>query len=267
MQKVRLNNGIEMPQLGFGVYQIGSIQCERCVSDALDVGYRSIDTAQVYGNEKAVGEAIRKSSVPRSEIFVTTKLYLPNGGTNLTALASIDKSLKSLNLEYIDLLLMHEPFEGYQAIYKGMEDAYSLGKVKAIGISNFNEKSYIDLMKSCAVVPAVNQIETHVFRQQAAMEDLMNQYGTRLESWAPFATGNNNFFSNHTLQTIAEKHSKTVAQVGLRYLIQRGLIVIPKSTHRDRMAENLNVFNFTLSDEDIEMVTSLEIGISQFSWY
>jgi 2,5-diketo-D-gluconate reductase A len=267
MKTITLNNGIKMPQIGYGVYQISSRECERCVSDALEVGYRSVDTAKVYGNEKAVGDAIRKSSLAREEVFVTTKLYLPSGGNLQNTHKAIDQSLSTLNVDYIDLLLMHEPFNGYMEIYKGMEEAYQQGKVKAIGISNFNRDVYLNLVKSCHVVPAINQVETHVFRQQTQAQKLMELYGTQLESWAPFATGNNSFFSNHTLKRIGENHQKSVSQVGLRYLLQRQIVVIPKSTHKERMRENFNVFDFVLSNEEMKEIAALEIGTSQFSWY
>ncbi|AGK54528.1 aldo/keto reductase [Bacillus sp. 1NLA3E] len=266
MESIALNNGVKMPILGFGVYQISPRECERCVLDAIQVGYRSIDTAQVYGNEKAVGNAVRKSGVHREKLFITTKLYIPYGGYK-KAVNAIDESLRTLKLDYIDLLLMHEPFPDYQGIYHAMEEAYQSGKIRAIGVSNFNPDVFMNLVESCNVIPAVNQVETHVFRQQAQAQEIMKQYGTQIESWAPFTEGKNHFFSNETLREIGQKYDKSNAQVGLRYLIQRGIVVIPKSTHRERMIENMDVFDFTLSADDMAKIALLDGGRSLFSWY
>ncbi|KUP25924.1 aldo/keto reductase [Paenibacillus sp. DMB5] len=266
MQKVTLNNGIKMPILGYGVYQIPARECERCVLDAINVGYRSIDTAQVYGNEKAVGYAIRKSGVQRDELFITTKLYIPSGGYR-RAVNAIEDSLRSMHLDYLDLLLMHEPFHGYHEIYRAMEEAYQSGKVRAIGVSNFNPGVFADLLESCNVIPMINQVETHVFRQQTQSQEMMKQYGTQIESWSPLAAGENHFFSNETLREIGQKYGKSNAQVGLRYLIQREIVVIPKSTQKERMIENMDVFDFTLSADDMAKIALLDKGKSLFSWY
>lgn len=266
MQNVTLNNGVEMPILGYGVYQIPARECERCVLDAIDVGYRSIDTAQVYGNEKAVGNAIKKSGVQRDELFITTKLYIPSGGYR-KAVNAIEESLRFMQLDYLDLLLMHEPFQEYHEIYRAMEEAYLSGKIRAIGVSNFNPGVFSDLLGSCNVTPMINQVETHVFRQQTQAQEMMEQYGTQIESWSPLAAGENHFFSNATLKEIGQKYEKSTAQVGLRYLIERGIVVIPKSTHRERMIKNMNVFDFTLSADDMEKIVLLDKGKSLFSWY
>ncbi|WP_342048863.1 aldo/keto reductase [Bacillus sp. OTU530] len=266
MEYITLNNGVKMPILGFGVYQISARECERCVLDAIDVGYRSIDTAQVYGNEEAVGNAVRKSGVLRENLFITTKLYIQYGGYR-KAVNAIDESLRTMKLDYIDLLLMHEPFHDYHGIYRAMEEAYQSGKIRAIGVSNFNPDVFVSLMEFCNVIPAVNQVETHVFRQQAQAQKMMKQYGTQIESWAPFAEGKNHFFSNETLREIGQKYEKSNAQVGLRYLIQRGIVVIPKSTHKERMIENMDVIDFTLSADDMAKIALLDGGRSLFSWY
>jgi 2,5-diketo-D-gluconate reductase A len=262
VEYITLNNGVNMPILGYGVYQIDARECERCVLDAIHVGYRSIDTAQVYGNEEAVG----KCGVLREKLFITTKLYIPYGGYG-KADNAIEESLRTMKLDYIDLLLMHEPFHDYHGIYRAMEEAFQSGKVRAIGISNFNPDVFVNLVESCKVIPAVNQVETHVFRQQVQAQEIMKQYGTQIESWAPFAEGKNHFFSNEALREIGQKYDKSNAQVGLRYLLQRGIIVIPKSTHRERMIENMDVFDFTLSADDMGKIALLDGGRSLFSWY
>lgn len=263
MQTVKLNNGVEMPVLGYGVYQIPPEECERCVLDALSVGYRSIDTAQAYHNEEGVGNAINKCGIPREELFITTKIWISNGGYE-KAKASIEESLRKLQTEYIDLLLIHQPFNDYYGTYRAMEEAYKSGKVRAIGVSNFYPDRFIDLAEFNEIKPAINQIETHVFNQQVKPQEIMKSYGTQLMSWGPFAEGKNNFFTNETLITIAKKYSKSVAQVALRFLIQRNVVVIPKSTHKERMIENFDVFDFTLSDKDMKAITALDKGESLF---
>lgn len=264
MEEVTLNNGVVMPILGFGVFQIpDAAECERCVLDALDVGYRSIDTAQIYGNEEAVGRAVEKSGVPRGELFLTTKVWISNGGYE-KAKASIDESLRKLRTDYLDLLLIHQPFNDYYGTYRAMEEANRAGKVRALGVSNFYPDRFVDLAEFCEIKPAVNQVETHVFNQQVKAQELMAKYGTRVESWGPFAEGRNGLFTNAVLRDIGEKYGKTAAQTALRFLIQRGVIVIPKTTHRERMEENLNVFDFELSPEDMGAIARLDRGESLF---
>lgn len=263
MENVKLNNGIEMPILGYGVYQVTPEECERCVLDAISVGYRSIDTAQFYKNEEGVGNAIHKCSVPREDLFITTKVWISNAGYE-KAKASIDVSLRKLRTEYIDLLLVHQPFNDYYGTYRAMEKAYKEGKVRAIGVSNFYPDRFVDLSEFCEIQPAVNQVETHVFNQQIKAQEIMEQYGTQIMSWGPFAEGENNFFTNETLKNIGAAHGKSVAQVALRYLIQRKIVVIPKSTHKERMIENLNVFNFVLLPEEMSAIADLDKEESLF---
>ena len=263
MQTVRLSNGVEMPILGYGVYQVTPEECERCVSDALNVGYRMIDTAQAYFNEEGVGNAVKKSGIPREELFLVTKVWISNAGYE-KAKASIDESLRKLQTGYIDLLLIHQPFNDYYGTYRAMEEAYRAGKLRAIGVSNFYPDRFIDLAEFCDIKPMVNQVETHVFNQQRQAQEIMKEYGTQIMSWGPFAEGRNDFFSNPVLKAIGEKYGKSVAQAALRFLIQRGVVVIPKSTHRERMEQNLDVFDFSLSDEDMDAIGKLDKGESLF---
>ncbi|CAM3255282.1 aldo/keto reductase [Sporolactobacillus spathodeae] len=264
MDYVTLNNGVKMPVLGYGVYQIADQdECERCVLDAIDVGYRSIDTAQAYRNEAAVGRAIKKSGVPREELFITTKVWVSNGGYE-KAKASIEESFKKLQLNYLDLLLIHQPFNDYYGTYRAMEEFYKAGKIRAIGVSNFYPDRYVDLVQFSEVVPAVNQVETHVFNQQAEAQTYLKKYKTQIESWGPFAEGRNDLFTNPILKAIGEVHTKSVAQVALRFLIQSGVVVIPKSTHKDRMEENFNVFDFELTADEMEKISGLDTGKSLF---
>lgn len=264
MENVTLNNGIEMPILGFGVYQIADqAECERCVLDAIEAGYRSIDTAQAYGNEEAVGRAVAKSGVPRNEFFVTTKVWISNVGYE-KAKVSIDESLRKLRTDYLDLLLIHQPFGDYYGTYRAMEDACKAGKVRAIGVSNFYPDRLIDLVRFNEIVPAVNQVETHPFQQQKDAHEIMKKYGVQHESWGPFAEGRKDMFANPVLKAIGGKHGKSVAQVILRFLIQSGVVVIPKSTHKERMAENFDVFDFSLDEEDRKAIASLDTKESAF---
>lgn len=263
METVKLNNGVEMPILGYGVYQVTPEECERCVLDALSVGYRSIDTAQAYYNEEGVGNAIHKSGISRDELFITTKVWISNSGYE-KAKASIDESLRKLQSDYIDLLLIHQPFNDYYGTYRAMEEAYKAGKARAIGVSNFYPDRFIDLAEFCEIKPAVNQVETHVFNQQAEPQKIMERYGTRVMSWGPFAEGKNDFFTNEVLKTIGEKYGKSVAQTALRFLIQRGIIVIPKSTHKERMIQNMEVFDFVLTKEDMQAISRLDQAKSLF---
>ena len=263
MEMMTLNNGVEMPTLGYGVYQVDHAECERCVRDAIEAGYRSIDTAQAYQNEEGVGKAVKASGVKREELFLTTKVWISNGGYEKAA-ASIDESLKKLGTDYIDLMLIHQPFNDYYGTYRAMTDAYKAGKLRAIGVSNFYPDRLIDLCKFAEIVPAVNQIETHPFLQQVKAHEIMEQYGVKHESWGPFAEGRKQMFTNPVIQGIGEAHGKTVAQVILRFLLQQEVIVIPKSTHRERMIENIDVFDFTLSPEEMGIMASLDEGESAF---
>lgn len=263
MNNVTLNNGVKMPQLGYGVYQVNAAETERCVSDAIRVGYRSIDTAQAYGNEAGVGAAWRKSGLPRDELFLTTKVWITNAGEEKAA-ASIDASLKALQTDYVDLLLIHQPFGDYYGTYRAMEAAYRAGKARAIGVSNFYPDRFIDLANFCQIVPAVNQVETHVFQQQKTAQKVLSRYGTQIESWGPFAEGRNGMFANPVLREIGAKYGKSVAQTALRFLIQNGAVVIPKSTHVERMEENFNIFDFELTDADMAAISALDTAESAF---
>lgn len=263
MEYVTLNNGVKMPKLGYGVYQTPPDETERCVSDAIRIGYRSIDTAQAYGNEEGVGNAVANSGLPREEFFITTKIWITNAGYEKAA-ASIEASLKKLKTDYIDLLLIHQPFGDYYGSYRAMEEAYQAGNVRAIGVSNFYPDRYIDIQHFAQVKPAVNQVETHVFCQQRVANEYMKKYGTQIMSWGPFAEGKNDYFNNPTLRKIGEKHGKSAAQTALRFLLQSDVVVIPKSMHRSRMEENFNVFDFTLDAEDMAEIQALDTGSSLF---
>ena len=264
MKYVKLLNGVEMPILGFGVYQIPDLEeCERVVLEAIEVGYRSIDTAQVYGNEEAVGNAIKKSGVDRKEFFVTTKVWISNSGYE-KAKASIEESLKKLQTDYIDLLLIHQPFGDYYGTYRAMEEYYKAGKLRAIGVSNFYPDRFVDIVNFVEIKPMINQVETHVFNQQIIPQEIMKEYGTQIESWGPFAEGKNNLFTNETLVEIGKKYDKTAAQVALRYLIQRDIVVIPKTVKKDRMIQNFSVFDFELSGDDMKEILKLDKKESLF---
>ena len=263
MEYVTLNNGVKMPKLGYGVYQVSPDECERCVSDAIAVGYRSIDTAQAYANEEGVGRAVQKSGVKREELFLTTKIWISNAGEEKAA-RSIDESLKKLGTDYIDLMLIHQPFGDYYGTYRAMEKAYRQGKLRAIGVSNFYPDRFIDLANFCEIKPAVNQIETHVFQQQKTAREVLKKYGAQIESWGPFAEGKNGMFTNPTLTEIGAAHGKSVAQTALRFLLQSGVVVIPKSVRKERMAENFDVFDFSLTDEEMERIRALDTAQSSF---
>lgn len=258
-----LNNGVEMPVLGFGVYQVEETVCEQCVCDAIAAGYRSIDTASAYLNERAVGRAIRRSGVPREELFITTKLWVQDAGYESTKRA-FAKSLERLQLDYFDLYLIHQPFGDVYGSWRAMEELYREGAVRAIGVSNFQPDRLVDLILHNEVVPAVNQVETHPFCQQAEAAAVMASEGVQIESWAPFAEGRNNLFGNGTLVSLAAKYRKSVAQVVLRWLIQRGVVVIPKSVRPERMAENIAVFDFHLAPEDMDLIATLDTRRSCF---
>lgn len=263
MEYVTLNNGVKMPKLGYGVYQTPPEDTERCVMDAISVGYRSIDTAQAYGNEAGVGNAITKCGLSREELFITTKVWITNAGYE-KAKASISESMKNLQTDYIDLLLIHQPFGDYYGTYRAMEEAYKEGHVRAIGVSNFYPDRYLDLFHFAEVKPAVNQVETHVFQQQKIAREYLKKNGTQIMSWGPFAEGKNNYFQNPVLKEIGEKHGKSVAQTALRFLLQSDVVIIPKSVHRERMEENFNVFDFTLTEEEMQKIQTLDSGESLF---
>jgi len=257
MQTVKLSNGVEMPMLGFGVFQIPPEDTARCVKDALSVGYRLIDTAQIYGNEEGVGQGIAESGIPRKDIFIVTKVWLSNYGYEKTK-ASIEESLRKLKTDYIDLLLLHQPYCDVYGSWKALEEAYRAGKLRAIGVSNFYPARLMDMVRNCEIAPMVNQCETHVFHQREEGVKYMAEAKVVPMAWSPFAQGKNGFFENETLVKIAKKHNKTVAQVGLRYLVDLGIVVIPKSTHKERMIENFNIFDFKLTDEDKAEIAKLD---------
>lgn len=263
MDYVTLNNGVKMPQLGYGVYQVTKEECERCVLDALEVGYRAIDTAQSYFNEAEVGNAIEKSSVDRKDIFLTTKVWIEHYGYE-QAKASVLKSMEKLKTDYIDLVLLHQPFADYYGAYRALEDLYEEGKLHAIGVSNFYPDRLVDIASFARIKPMVNQIETHPLNQQLEAHKWLEKYGVIHEAWAPFGEGRGNMFSNTVLQNIGAKYNKSVAQVILRWQLQRGIVVIPKSTHKERMAENLNVFDFALTDADMQSIAALDTQTSSF---
>lgn len=264
MQKVILNNGLEMPILGFGVYQISDEnECEQSVYDALIAGYRLIDTASAYQNEEAVGKAIKRSGVPREELFITTKLWIQDAGYESTKKA-FARSLEKLQLDYLDLYLIHQPYGDVYGSWRAMEELYREGKIKAIGVSNFHMDRLIDLDIHNEVTPAVNQIETHPFCQQVESAQFMKENNVQIESWGPFAEGRNNLFQNEVLVSIAQKYSKSVAQIVLRWLTQREVVVIPKSVHKERIIENFNIFDFELSQEDMDTIAKLDTKESLF---
>lgn len=264
MQKVKLNNGIEMPILGFGVYQIeDQVLCEQCVYDAIEAGYRSIDTAAAYGNEEAVGRAIKRSGIPREDLFITTKLWISDAGYD-KAKKAFEASMKRLQLDYLDLYLIHQPFNDYYGAWRAMEELYKEGSIRSIGVSNFMPDRLVDLILHNEIIPAVNQVETNPFYQQIEAETFMQEKGVQIESWAPFAEGKNNMFQNETLAAIAGKYGKSIAQVILRWLIQRNIVVIPKSIRKERIIENFNVFDFELTKEDMKKIAALDTNTSCF---
>ena len=264
MEHVILNNGIKMPIIGFGVFQIPNQEdCERAVLDAIDSGYRLIDTAQAYGNEEAVGNAIKKSTVPREELFITTKVWISNAGYE-KAKASIEESLKKMQLDYLDLVLIHQPLNDYYGTYRAMEDLYKDGKLKAIGVSNFYPDRLVDLTLFNEVVPAVNQVETNPFHQQIKANEVMKKFNIQQEAWAPFAEGRNDMFNNPILKEIADKYNKSVAQVILRWLTQRDIVVLAKSVRKERIEENINIFDFKLSEEDMRTISEMDKMESSF---
>lgn len=263
MECVQLNNGLKMPILGYGVYQVTKEECEKCVLDALKTGYRLIDTAQSYFNEEEVGNAIVKSGVPREEIFLTTKVWVEHYGYEETK-KSVYESMKKLQTEYIDLMLLHQPFSDYYGAYRALEDLYQEGVLKAIGVSNFYPDRLVDIANFVKIVPMVNQVETHVLNQQTEAKKWMDKYEVQIEAWAPFGEGRGGLFENPVLTAIGEKYGKTSAQVMLRWNIQRGVVVLPKSTHIERMEQNFNIFDFTLSDEDMTAISKIDTQTSSF---
>lgn len=264
MQTVKLNNGVEMPILGFGVFQIGNKEeCETSVLNAIETGYRLIDTAASYMNEIAVGNAIKKSGVPREEMFVTSKLWVQHTGYDNTKI-SFEKSLEKLQLDYLDLYLIHQPYGDVHGSWRAMEELYNEGKIRAIGVSNFQSDRVMDMITFNKIVPMVNQIETHPFQQQLETQEFLTENGVQIESWGPFAEGRNNLFQNEILKEIGNKYNKTVAQVVLRWLTQRGIVAIPKSVHKERIKENFNIFDFDLAPEDMEAIATLDLKTSSF---
>ena len=263
MEYITLSNGVKMPQLGYGVYQVSPEEAERCVSDALSVGYRMVDTAQAYANEEGVGNAVKKSGISRDEVFIVSKIWISNYGYE-KAKASIDKSLRKLQTEYIDLMLLHQPFCDRYGAYRALEEAYRAGKLRSIGVSNFYPDHFIDLASNVEVRPMVNQVETHVFNQQKQPQKYMEELGCQIMSWGPLAEGRNGFFTNEVLAEIGKAHGKSVAQTALRFLLQRNVIIIPKSTHKERMAENFNIFDFKLSPDEMARIEALDTKQSLF---
>lgn len=264
MEYITLNNGVKMPMAGFGVFQIkDKEECVRVVLEAIETGYRLIDTAQSYGNEEAVGEAILKTNVPREELFVTTKVWITNYGYE-KAKASVEESLEKMKLDYIDLVLLHQPFKDYHGAYRALIDLYKEGKIKAVGVSNFYPDRLVDLCLDTDVVPAVNQVEVNLFHQQNQALEYNQKYGVQLEAWAPFAEGKKGIFTNETLMEIGEKYNKSVGQVILRWLVQRGIVPLAKTVRKERMLENIDIFDFQLSEEDMKTITNMNKDTSSF---
>ena len=258
-----LSNGVKMPQLGYGVYQVTKEECERCVLDALKAGYRLIDTAQSYFNEEEVGSAIKKSGIPREEIFLTTKVWIEHYGYE-NAKKSVLESMKKLQTEYLDLVLLHQPFGDAYGAWRALEDLYEEGKIRAMGISNFYVDRMVEFVNFNRIKPMITQMEVHIFNQQKELKEYADKYNVQLEAWAPFGEGRGNTFNNPVINAIGDKYGKTAAQVMLRWNIQRGVVVIPKSTHYERMVENINVFDFTLTDEEMNTIAGLDTATSSF---
>lgn len=263
MKTVKLSNSLEMPLLGYGVFQVNPDECERCVSDAIEVGYRLIDTAQAYKNEEGVGRAVANSGISRKDFFLVTKVWISNAGYE-KAKQSIDKSLEKLKTDYIDLVLIHQPFGDYYGTYRLLEEYYEQGIIKSIGVSNFYADRFIDIASFVKHIPMVNQMETHVFLQQQKLHKILKENKCQLMSWGPFAEGKNNLFTNETLLNIGKKYNKTSAQVALRYLLEQHIVVIPKTVNKDRMVENINVFDFELSDDDMAEILKLDTDTTLF---
>lgn len=266
METLTLNNGIQMPLVGFGTWDVRSETGKRAILTALELGYRLLDTAQMYDNEEIVGQAVQESGLPRQEIFITTKLYRPSASYQ-KAKAGIERSLQALQTDYIDLLLIHEPYENALEMYEALKEAYAAGVVRAIGISNFGQKEYDRFLKHCGIVPAVDQVESHVYYPQLELKEWLTRHGTQMQSWASFTEGRRNIFAETLLNQIGAKYGKTAGQVALRYLTQNGIAIIPKSVHRERMSENLQSLDFTLTKEDLSQINLLDEGRSLFGWY
>lgn len=260
---IKLSNGVQMPQIGYGVYQVSSEECERCVSDALSAGYRMIDTAQAYHNEEGVGAALAGSGLKREEVFLVSKVWISNYAGDKPA-KSIDESLRKLRTEYIDLMLLHQPFCDRYNAWRALEDAYKAGKVRAIGVSNHFADHFIDLASNVEIVPMVNQMETHIFNQERALRPFLEDFNCHLMSWAPLAEGRNGLFTQPVLLSIGKQYGKSAAQVALRFLLQEGVVIIPKSVHKERMVENLDILDFTLSAEDMAQLHALDTAHSLF---
>ena len=263
MEYITLSNGVKMPQLGYGVFQVTQEECERCVLNALKVGYRAIDTAQSYFNEEQVGAAIEKSGVDRKDIFLTTKIWIEHYGYE-EAKASVLDSMEKLRTDYLDLCLLHQPYSDYYGAWRALEELYEAGKIRAIGVSNFYPDRLVDICSFARIKPMINQVEVHPFHQQEDAKKWMDKYGVQIEAWAPFGEGRGDMFQNPVLNEIGKKYGKSAAQVILRWHLQRGVVVIPKSTHMERMQENLNVFDFVLSVEDMERIAALDTKTSAF---
>ena len=264
MEYLNLNNGLKIPMIGLGIYQLND---EDVIVKAIDeIGYRLIDTARMYGNEKILGRAIRRCKTKREELFITTKVYMPDKGYERTKFA-IEDSLNNLGLDYIDLILIHEPYEEGKEMYKALEEAMKDGKVKSIGISNYNRKQYLDLLEHCNVVPAVNQVEAHVFYTRQELQKVLEEHGTIMEAWSPLAAGKNNIFTNEILMKIGEKYNKSSAQIALKYLLSKNMVIIPKSENIERLKQNIDLFDFELTPKDLEKIETLDRGMSLFGWY
>lgn len=266
MEHITLNNGAPMPMVGLGTWQLRGQAGERAILDALELGYRLLDTARMYENEDIVGSAVKKSGLPRREVFITTKLFTPSAGYR-KAKEDIARSLEALQTDYIDLLLIHEPYEAAPEMYLAMEEACAAGLVRAVGLSNFSGEEYLRFLKHCRVTPAVDQVESHVYHPQLALKKLLEEKGTRMQAWASFTEGRRNIFAEPVLAEVSRRHGKTAAQTALRYLVENGIPVLPKSAHRERLRENLDIFGFSLTDEERRAIAALDEGRSLFGWF
>lgn len=266
MEHITLNNGAPMPMVGLGTWQLRGPAGERAILDALELGYRLLDTARMYENEDIVGNAVKKSGLPRREVFITTKLFTPSAGYR-KAKEDIARSLEALQTDYIDLLLIHEPYEAAPEMYLAMEEACAAGLVRAVGLSNFSGEEYLRFLKHCRVTPAVDQVESHVYHPQLALKKLLEEKGTRMQAWASFTEGRRNIFAEPVLAEAGRRHGKTAAQTALRYLVEKGIPVLPKSAHRERLRENLDIFDFSLTAEDRRAIAALDEGRSLFGWF
>lgn len=266
MEHITLNNGAPMPMVGLGTWQLRGPAGERAILDALELGYRLLDTARMYENEDIVGSAVKKSGLPRREVFITTKLFTPSAGYR-KAKEDIARSLEALQTDYIDLLLIHEPYEAAPEMYLAMEKACAAGLVRAVGLSNFSGEEYLRFLKHCRVTPAVDQVESHVYHPQLALKKLLEEKGTRMQAWASFTEGRRNIFAEPVLAEAGRRHGKTAAQTALRYLVENGIPVLPKSAHRERLRENLDIFDFSLTDEERRAIAALDEGRSLFGWF